>query len=325
MKAIVYSRYGGPEVLRLEEVEKPAPAEDEVLVKVQAAAVNPLDWHYLRGSPFLVRLMAGLFKPNNKILGADMAGQVAVVGSEVQGLQVGDEVFGGIGAGGFAEYVAVDEELLVYKPANVSFADAAAVPVAGLTALQRLRDDGSLQAGQKVLVNGASGGVGTFAVQIAKILGADVTGVCSTRNVELVRSLGTDHVIAYTQEDFTQRGERYDLLLDNVGNHSLADCERVLSAGGTYLFNSDSMLRIIQVMLKGLRGGENGGRKWRTADLTKYDQSDLSILQGHLETGELKSVIDRRYSLKDVPEAISYVEQGHARGKVVIDMGAEVR
>lgn len=317
MKAIVYSRYGGPEVLRLEEVDRPAPAEDEVLVKVQAAAVNPLDWHYMRGSPFPVRFMAGLLKPTRNTLGADVAGQVEAAGSQVDGFKIGDEVFGSIATGGFTEYVAVEEELLVHKPTTISFEEAAAVPVAGLTALQRLRDDGHLQPGQTVLVNGASGGVGTYAVQIAKVLGAEVTGVCSTRNVEMVRSLGADHVIDYTHDDFTQSGRRYDLILDNVGNYSLTHCERVLSTNGMYLYNSDSMVRIIQVMIKGITGGENG-RRWRTGDLTRYDQSDLGFLKEHLERGDVVSVIDRRYPLRQVPEAIAYVEEGHARGKVVI-------
>jgi len=317
MKAIVYSRYGGPAVLRLEEVQQPAPAEDEVLVKVQAAAVNPLDWHYMRGRPLPVRFMAGMFRPNNKILGADIAGRVAAAGSEVEGFEIGDEVFGGIGVGGFAQYAAVREELLVHKPANVTFEEAAAVPVAGLTALQRLRDDGALEPGQKVLINGASGGVGTFAVQIAKALGAEVTGVCSTRNVEMVRSLGADYVIDYAEEAFTESGQHYDLILDNVGNHSLAACARALSAEGTYLFNSDSMFRILQVTIKGARMGD-GGKKMLTADLTKYDQADLATLKGYLEEGRMAPVIDRRYPLSQVPEAIGYLEEGHARGKVVI-------
>lgn len=318
MKAIVYGKYGGPEVLRLEEVDEPAPAEDEVLVAVQAAAVNPLDWHYMRGSPFMVRFMAGMLKPKQKILGADIAGRVAAIGSQVEGLQVGDEVFGGIGVGGFAEYAAVREELLVRKPDAISFEEAATVPVAGLTALQRLRDDGQLRAGQKVLINGASGGVGIYAVQIARTLGAEVTGVCSTRNVEMVRSLGADHVIDYTEADFTQSSERYDLILDHVGNHTLGDCERALTPEGTYLFNSDSMIRILQITVKGLRGGAGNGKRLLTADLTKYEQGDLEFLKEHLESGDVVSVIDRRYPLRQVPEAIAHVEEGHARGKVVI-------
>ena len=326
MKAVVYRRYGGPDLLELEEVEKPAPEADEVLVKVQAAAVNPIDWHYMRGSPLPVRFMAGLLKPKQNILGADIAGRVEAAGSNVEQLQEGDDVFGGIGVGGFAEYVSVREELLVQKPDNVSFEEAAAVPVAGLTALQRLRDEGDLQPGQKVLINGASGGVGTFAVQIARVLGAEeITGVCSARNVEMVRSLGADEVIDYTQEDFTQSGERYDLILDNVGNRSLGSCERALRPNGIYLHNSDSMLRIIQVTLKGLRRGEGEGKQMLTADLTKYDQRDLGHLREYLEHGEVVSVVDRHYPLSEVPEAVRYVEEGHARGKVVIEMGADIQ
>lgn len=323
MKAIVYEKYGGPEVLRLEEVEKPAPAADEVLLQVRAAGVNPLDWHTMRGKPFMVRLMAGLLKPNAKILGADVAGRVVAAGGEVEALQVGDDVFGGIGRGAFAEYVAADAEVLVRKPANVTFAEAAAVPVAGLTALQRLRDDGELEAGERVLIVGAAGGVGTYAVQIAKALGAEVTAVCDAQDAAMVRSLGADHVLDDKQEAYTEGEQRYDLILDNVGNRSLAACAGVLSEEGVYLYNSSSMLRIVQVTFKGARMGEAGGRQVRTADLTRYGRADLEVLKEYLESGKVVSVIDRRYPLDRVPEAIAYLEQRRASSKVVIALEEE--
>ena len=233
MKAILFPRYGAPDVLCLQEVEKPTPKDNEVLVKIHAAAANPLDWHKMRAAPFLVRLSDGLLAPKDQRLGADIAGRVVAVGSQVTQFQVGDEVFGEIGAGGFADYVAVKERAIAPKPANLSFAQAAAIPVAGFTALQGLRDTGKLQSGQRVLVNGASGGVGTFAVQIAKTLGAaEVTGVCSTRNLDLVRQLGADQVIDYTQTDFTRTGQRYDLILEAIGNRSVADCRRALTPQG---------------------------------------------------------------------------------------------
>ncbi len=238
MKAVVYTKYGPPDVLQLKEVEKPTPNDDEVLIKVRAASVNPLDWHLMRAEPFLARLEVGFLKPKNKILGADIAGRVEAVGRNVKQFQLGDEVFGEIfenGLGGFAEYVSVPESALALKPANISFEAAAAVPIAALTALQGLRDKGEIQSGQKVLINGASGGVGTFAVQIAKSFGAEVTGVCSTRNLEMVRSIGSDQVIDYTQEDFTKNGQRYDLILDVAAYHSIFDYKRALSPEGIYV------------------------------------------------------------------------------------------
>lgn len=318
MKAIQFTRYGSPDVLQLAEVEKPAPTEDRVLVKVHAAAANPLDWHRVRGAPFLVRLSEGMFKPKNPKLGADVAGWVEAVGSAVTKFKPGDEVFGGIGVSAFSEYVCVREWALALKPANLSFEAAAAVPVGGLTALQCLRDAGQIQAGQKVLINGASGGVGTFAVQIAKSFGAQVTGVCSTSNVEMVRSIGANHVIDYTREDYTRNGQRYDLILDNVGNHSLAGNRRVLKPHGTYvLAGFAGMFGLVQVMLLGKLISKLSRQKI-TFKLSDANEKDLQFLQKLLATGKIVPVIDRCYPLSETAEAIRYLEAGHARGKVVI-------
>src|SRR5215203_7206184 len=238
MKAIVYTEYGSPDVLQFQDVEKPAPTDNEVLVKVHAASANPADWHLMRAEPFLARLANGLLKPKNTKLGADLAGRVEAIGGNVTQFQVGDDVFGELSLnelGTFAEYVCAPEELLALKPARMTFEQAAAVPLAAFTALQGLRDKGQMQPGQRVLINGASGGVGTFAVQIAKSFGTEVTGVCSTRNLDMVRSIGADQVIDYTQEDFTQSGQRYDLIVDIPGNHSLSDCRRALTPKGTYV------------------------------------------------------------------------------------------
>ena len=242
MKAIVYHNYGSPDVLRLEEIEKPVPNDNQVLVRVRAASVNPLDWHYMEGTPYFVRLLTGLRKPKDTRLGVDVAGQVEAVGRNVTQFKPGDEVFGAC-RGAFAEYACTSESALVMKPDNVTFEQAASVPVAALTALQGLRDKGQIQPGQKVLINGAAGGVGTFAVQIAKSFGADVTGVCSTRNVDMVRSIGADRVIDYTREDFTKSGQRYDLIFDCVGNHSLSACRRVLNPKGIYAYRSEDQRR----------------------------------------------------------------------------------
>jgi NADPH:quinone reductase-like Zn-dependent oxidoreductase len=323
MKAIVYCDYGSSEVLRLEDVEKPTPEDHQLLIKVHAAALNPLDWHYMRGTPYVMRLQAGLRKPKSTRLGVDFAGTVEAVGRNVTKFKSGDEVFGGK-TGAFAEYLCVHEDrAVVLKPANLTFEQAASVPIAAITALQGLRDKGQLQPGQKVLINGASGGVGTFAVQIAKSFGADVTGVCSTRNVDMVRALGADQVIDYTKEDFTKTGQHYDVILDNVGNHSLSEFRRVLNPKGKY------------VLIGG--GGPNDGRwigplarpleafassPFVSQDmgmlLAQLNKDDLAVLGELMQAGKVTPVIDRRYELIDAPAAIRYLEEGHARGKVII-------
>ena len=319
MKAIIYTQYGPPDVLQLKEVEKPVPKDDEVLVKIHAAAANPLDWHFMRASPFIIRFISGLLKPKNKILGADIAGQVEAVGTNVKQFNLGDQVYGEISRGGFAEYVCVTEDKLVLKPANLSFEQAAAVPIAGLTALQCLRNQGQIQLGQKVLINGASGGVGTFAVQIAKFFGVEVTGVCSARNVEMVRSIGADRVIDYTSEDFTQNGQLYDLILDNVGNRSVSDIKRILAANGTYLLNAYAPALMLQLMLRS-GNSKTGGQTMRNTDVTQSNQNDLEFLKELLEAGNVVPVIDKVYPLSDVAAAITYLEEGHTGGKVVITL-----
>lgn len=321
MKAIVCRKYGSPDVLRLEELEKPTPKDHEVLLKVHAASANAGDWHLLRGEPFPVRLMFGLLKPRHKILGADVAGRVAAVGRNVSEFQPGDEVFGDIsvcGFGAFAEYVCVTENALVLKPANLSFEEAAAAPAAAVTALQGLRK-GQIQPGQKVLVNGASGGVGTFAVQIAKSFGADVTGVCSTRNLDRVRSIGADHVIDYTREDFTQNGRRYDLILAANGYHSIGDYKRALSPNGIYVMTGGSGAQMFQAMFLGPWLSMVGNKKMGNL-LMKPNKKDLVFVKELLEAGKVVPVIDRRYPLNEVADAIRYLEEGHARGKIVITL-----
>ena len=320
MKAIVYTQYGSPDVLELKEVEKPNPKDNEVLIKVQAASVNAADWHYLRGAPFLFRLESGFPKPKNPFLGADVAGRIEAVGRNVTQFQPGDEVFGDLsksGRGTFAEYVCAAENALTLKPANNSFEEAAAVPVAAVTALQGLRDKGQIQSGQKVLINGASGGVGTFAVQIAKSFGAEVTAVCSTRNLDMARLIGADHVIDYTQEDFTKNGQRYDLILAVNGYRSISDYKRALSPEGIYVMSGGTTAQMFEGMLLGAWMSRNGSQKMRNSS-AKPNKADLAFLKGLLEAGKVMSVIDRCYPLSDVPEAIRYIEQGHARGKVVI-------
>jgi NADPH:quinone reductase-like Zn-dependent oxidoreductase len=322
MKAIICPQYGSPDVLKLKDVAKPTPKDDEVLVKVHAASANPLDWHKMRGAPFLVRLSDGLLKPKNTLLGADIAGRVEAVGSKVTQFQPGDEVFGDVSAGGFAEYVCAREKALALKPANLSFEQAAAAPVAALTALQGLRNQGQIRPGQQVLINGASGGVGTFAVQIAKAFGAEVTGVCSTRNVDLVRSIGADHVIDYTQAAFTRNGRRYDLIFDAVGNRSAADYIRALSPNGICVvagFTTMSRM-IVQVALLGSLASKTGNKKIG-AMLANVNKQDLDCLKELLETGKVVPVIDRCYPLHETAEAIRYLETGRARGKVVIVVG----
>jgi len=323
MKAIVYRCYGPPEVLALEAVAKPEPAHNEVLVKVAAAAINPLDWHYMRGQPYFMRLFSGIGKPKVTRLGVDFAGTVEAVGADVTLFKVGDRVFGGR-SGALAEYVVVREDrALALKPENITFAEAAAVPIAAITALQAVHDKGAVRPGQRVLVNGASGGVGTFAVQIAKAHGAEVTGVCSTRNVELVRSIGADHVIDYKQADFTQGTERYDVIIDNIGNHSLLALRRVLEPEGVVVMIGGSgnaqwigpLLRPIgAAVLSPFVSQRFAGL------LAELNPEDLRVLGDLLASGKMKSVIDRHYPLSEVPAAIAYLEEGRARGKVVIDV-----
>jgi NADPH:quinone reductase-like Zn-dependent oxidoreductase len=319
MKAIVYSIYGPPEVIRCEEMERPTPGDKEVLIRVLAASVNPLDWHSLRGKPYFLRMMTGLGKPKDTRLGVDVAGLVEAVGRNVTALKPGDEVFGSC-RGAFAEYACAAESALVLKPDNVTFEQAAAAPVAAITALQGLRDTGRIQPGQRVLINGAAGGVGTFAVQIARSFGADVTGVCSTRNVEMVRSIGADRVFDYTQEDFTRGAQRYDLILDCVGNHSLPACRRVLNPKGIYAMvggQGGQWLGPLPRVLKALVWSWFSSRKLVLV-LARVSKEDLALLRELMASGKVTPVIDRRYSLREVPEAIRYLEAGHARGKVVI-------
>ncbi len=323
MKAIVYTKYGSPDVLQLKDVEKPAPKEDEVLIKIHAASVNAYDWHFLTADIFLIRLMGGgLLKPKYTRLGADIAGRVEAVGRNVRQFQPDDEVFGMV-RGGFAEYACAPENALVLKPSNLSFEEAAAVPMAAVTALQGLRDEGEIQAGQKVLINGASGGVGTFAVQIAKLFGAEVTAVCSTRNVDQARSIGADHVIDYTKEDFTQSGQQYDLILAANGYHPLSAYKRALTPKGIYVMAGGSMAQIFQAMLMGAWMSESGGRKMGGVS-AKRSQKDLTFLKELVEAGKVVPVVDRRYPLSETAEALRYLGERHARGKVVITVGNRV-
>jgi len=318
MNAIVYTEYGPPEVLQLKEVEKPAPTPDEILVQVHAASVNAYDWHLLTADVFLVRLMGGgLLKPRNTTPGADMAGRVEAVGRNVKHFRPGDEVFGDIGHGAFAEYACVPESRLALKPANLSFEAAAAVPMAALTALQGLRDEGQIHAGQKVLIHGASGGVGTFAVQIAKSFGAEVTAVCSPGNLDQARSIGANQVIDYTRQDFTQNGRQYDLILAANGYHSLPAYKRALTPRGIYVMAGGSIAQNFEAMLIGPWMSRTGGRKMRGV-VAKMDQKDLGLIRELIEAGKVKPVIDRLYPLSEAAEALRYLGAGHARGKVIL-------
>ena len=322
MKAIVYNKYGSPDVLKLTEVEKPIPKDNQVLVKIHAASVNYGNLVLLKGEPFLARFAFGLLKPKYSIPGGDIAGRVEAVGKNVKQFQLGDDVFGdlsGCGWGGFAEYVAVPENALALKPANISFEEAAAVPMAAVTALQGLRDKGKIQSGQKVLINGASGGVGTFAVQIAKSFGAEVTGVCSTRNLDIVRSIGADHVIDYTKEDFTQKTQSYDLILAVNGYHPISAYKRALNPNGSYVMVGGSGAQLTQAMVLGPWISMTGSKKMGNM-LQRANQKDLVYMKELLEAGKVKPVIDRSYKLSEVPEAFRYFEEGHAQGKVVITM-----
>lgn len=317
MKAIVYEKYGSPDVIQLKDIEKPTPKDDEVLIKIHAASVNAYDWHFLTADIFLIRFMGGgLLKPKNTRLGADIAGRIETVGINVKQFQPGDEVFGMV-EGGFAEYTCAPESALALKPVNTSFDEAAAIPMAAITALQGLRDEGQIRAGQKVLINGASGGVGTFAVQIAKSFGAEVTAVCSTRNLEQARSIGADHVIDYTKENFTKNGQQYDLVFAANGYHSLSAYKRALTPQGIYIMAGGSMAQIFQSMLLGSIMSETGGRKMGGVS-AKRNQNDLVFIKELFEAGQVKSIIDKRYPLSDAAEALRYLGAGHARGKVVI-------
>jgi NADPH:quinone reductase-like Zn-dependent oxidoreductase len=321
MNAIVYTKYGPPDVLHLEEVKKPALNEDQVLVKVYAASINAGDLHMLTADPFPLRLIGnGFLKPKNTILGADIAGCVEAVGRNVKQFRPGDAVFGdvfGLGSGSFAEYVSVPESALALKPSNVSFEEAAAVPVAAVTALIGLRDQGHIQSGQKVLINGASGGVGTFAVQIAKAFGTEVTAVCSTRNLEMARSIGADHVIDYTKEDFTQNGRQYDLILAANGYHPLSAYKRALTPQGIYVFTGGLPAQTFQSLFLGPLMSKSDSRKM-TSVMKKANQKDLLFIRDLLEDGKIRPVIDECYPLSKTAEAFRYFEKGHAQGKVVI-------
>ena len=320
MKAIVYRNYGSPDVLCCEEVDTPPPGDDEVLVGVRAASVNPADWHFMRGEPYLIRAMTGLRKPRDIRFGADLAGEVKAAGKNVTRFRPGDAVFGS-SRGAFAEYVCANENRLALKPANATFEQAAAAPIAGVTALQGLRDKGRIERGQAVLINGASGGVGTFAVQIAKSFGANVTGVCSARNAALVRSIGADEVIDYTIEDFTRSTRRYDLILDCIGNHTLSEYRRVMSPHGTYVGvggPAGGWLKPMVLPLKSVVLTRLVGQNLMSL-LARVNRDDLIVLKEMIEAGTIVPVIDKRFTLFAVPVAIRYLETGHARGKVVIN------
>ncbi len=314
MKAFIYEKYGPPETLRMTDVETPAPVAGEVLLRIVATSVNPADWHCMRGKPLFSRATLGLRRPKHRILGADVAGQVEAVGSGVTRFKPGDEVYADLSAhgfGGFAEYVSAPIEAMSLKPANLSFEEAAAVPLAAVTALQGLRRHGEVQPGQKVLVNGGSGGVGTFAVQIAKSYGAEVTAVTSTRNVDLVRSLGADHVVDYTTTDFAQNGQQFDLILDTVGNRSVPDLKRALTESGkATIVGFTSVSRMIGASLRGGKG--------IAMMLAHATSKDLEFLAGLIEAGKVRPQIDRRYPFAEIPAAIAYLELGHARGKVAV-------
>ena len=320
MNAIVYYEYGPPDVLRCEEIDKPIPGEKEVLLKIHAASLNPYDWHFIRGEPYAVRLMAGIGKPKNKRLGSDVAGVVEALGPNVTQFKPGDAVYG-LCQGAFGEFVCTAETKLVKKPESMSFEHAASIPIAALTALQALRDKGKIQSQHNVLVNGASGGVGTFGVQIAKSFGAKVTGVTSTRNLDLVRSIGADHVIDYTQHDFTKGDQRFDLILDCVGNHPFSECRRVLNHNGKLIAaggkTDNWMVAPIASMVSAMFQSIFVSQR-QVSILAKMNQSDLLALNELLSTRKVTPVIDRLCKLDEIPAAIRYLEQGHARGKVIM-------
>jgi NADPH:quinone reductase-like Zn-dependent oxidoreductase len=326
VKAIVRDTYGSADVLELTDIDKPEPGDDEVLLRVHAASVNPADWHILRGVPYIARMQFGLGKPKDRVLGCDVAGHIEAVGNNVTMLQPGEEVFGSPfmhGLGAFAEWVCISEDLLAPKPANLSFEQVAAVPLAALTALQALRGQGRIEPGYKVLIIGASGGVGTFAVQIAKSFDAEVSGVCSTRNLEMVRALGAEHVIDYTQEDFTHSGQKYDLIFQLAGTLSPSECRSALTSNGTLLISSGesegSWIGPLDRVIKALVLSPFVSQKMASFTV-KPNREDLQLLKQFIEDGTITPVIDRSYPLAQVPEAIRYLEEGHARGKVVISV-----
>jgi len=323
MKAIVYYKYGSPDVLKLVDIQKPTPIDDEVLIKVQAASINAPDWRSLRANPFFIRFTDGFLKPKNIMLGVDLAGLVEAVGVNVKQFQPGDEIWADLfecGLGAFADYKCIPEDgALTLKPANFTFEEAAAVPSAAITALQGLRDHGQIQPGQSVLIIGASGGIGTFAVQIAKSFGTEVTGVCSRKNLDLVRSIGADRVIDYTQEDFTKSGQCYDLIFDIAAKGSVSDYRHVLCPKGIYVLCGFSLSAMLGVLFLGPRISRNEDKKFVYYGALS-NQKDLNYMKELLETGKVVPVIDRRYPLSEVAEAIRYYEKGHARGKVIITM-----
>jgi NADPH:quinone reductase-like Zn-dependent oxidoreductase len=326
VKAIVRDSYGSPNVLELKDIDKPEPADDELLLRVHAASVNPADWHILRGAPYIARMQFGLRKPKDRVLGCDVAGHIEAVGNNVTSLQPGDEVFGSPfmhGLGAFAEWVCLSEDLLAPKPAALSFEQAAAVPLAASTALQALRDHGRIEPGHKVLIIGASGGVGTFAVQIAKSFDAEVSGVCSTSNVQMVRVLGAEHIIDYTQEDFTHSGHKYDLIFQLAGTLSPSECRSALTSDGTLVLSSGESegrwIGPVDRVIKALVLSPFVSQKMASFTV-KPNREDLQLLKQFIEDGTLTPVIDRTYPLAQVPEAIGYLEEGHARGKVVISV-----
>lgn len=321
MRAVVRDKYGSPDIVQLQEIEKPGPSDDELLVRVHASSVNPADWYGVVGRPWVGRVAMGLRRPRERRLGVDFAGTVEAVGNNVTQFRPGDEVFGGR-TGAFAEYVCVREDRAVApKPPNVTFEEAAAVPVAALTALQGLRDKGQIRPGHKVLINGASGGVGTFAVQVAKALGAEVTGVCSTRNLDLARAIGADHVVDYTCDDFTRGGERYDLLLDVAGSRSWSEYERVLDPRATLVVvgapKGTRLLGPLSHVVKLRLAAVRSSRK-AVFFIAQFNKPDLEVLRELLEAGEVTPVIDRQYELSEIADALRYLGEGHARGKVVI-------
>jgi NADPH:quinone reductase-like Zn-dependent oxidoreductase len=321
-KSVQQPCYGPPELLEMARVDKPVPGEDEVLIKVHSASVNPLDWHYMRGSPYIMRLFAGIGAPNDPNMGVDFAGTVEAVGTGVTRLKPGDRVFGGR-SGAFAEYLlSAEDKAIAVMPDEVSFEDAAAVPIAAITALQALRDHGQLQPGQKVLVNGASGGVGTYAVQIAKAMGAEVTGVCSGRNVEMVRSIGADQVFNYKEEDYTESGQQYDLIVDMVGNHSPLKNRKVMTPNGRLVIVGGAKGDWIGPLLGPIKAAlyNNFVDQEFISFTASMSLDDMEVLAGMMGDGKIRSVIDRRFSLAQVPEAIAYSETGRARGKIIINV-----